>query len=60
MQRLHRTHRLTSLIVTHNSGLSRRCDRVLGLEHGRLVPHAVAARDSFPGAPGAKLGGESS
>jgi lipoprotein-releasing system ATP-binding protein len=37
MQSLHRTHRLTSIVATHNSGLSRRCDRVLGLEHGHLV-----------------------
>lgn len=46
MQRLHRTHRLTSVLATHNSGLSRRCDRVLSLEHGHLVP-----RDSPAGHP---------
>jgi lipoprotein-releasing system ATP-binding protein len=39
MQTLHRTHKLTSIVATHNSGLSRRCDRVLGLEHGHLVSH---------------------
>ncbi len=36
MQRLHRTHRLTSLLATHNAALARRCDRVLGLDHGVL------------------------
>jgi len=38
MQRLHRTHRLTSILATHNRGLADRCDRVLGLEHGALKP----------------------
>ena len=36
MQGLHRTHRLTSILATHNVALARRCDRVLGLEHGVL------------------------
>ncbi|GAC1622311.1 MAG: lipoprotein-releasing ABC transporter ATP-binding protein LolD [Candidatus Acidiferrum sp.] len=36
LQRLHRTHRLTSLIATHNLALAERCDRILGLEHGIL------------------------
>ena len=35
--RLHRDYRLTSLIVTHNLGFARQCDRVLRLEQGRLV-----------------------
>ena len=34
--RLHRSHGLTSLIVTHNAGLARRCSRVLRLEKGRI------------------------
>jgi lipoprotein-releasing system ATP-binding protein len=38
MQRLHRTHRLTSILATHNAALARRCDRVLGLEYGVLNP----------------------
>jgi len=36
LQRLHRTHRLTSLLATHNLALAWRCDRVLALEHGLL------------------------
>jgi lipoprotein-releasing system ATP-binding protein len=36
LERLHRTHQLTSLIATHNLALAARCDRVLALEHGVL------------------------
>jgi lipoprotein-releasing system ATP-binding protein len=36
MQRLHRTHRLTSIMATHNRGLAERCGRLLKLEHGEL------------------------
>ena len=35
---LHRSHRLTSLLVTHNLAFARRCDRILKLEVGRLAP----------------------
>ena len=38
MQRLHRTHRLTSILATHNTVLAGRADRVLQLEHGLLLP----------------------
>lgn len=41
MQRLHRSHRLTSILATHNSFLARRADRVLALEHGLLMPDNV-------------------
>src|SRR6202140_3242058 len=38
MQRLHREHRLTSILATHNTVLAGRADRVLQLEHGMLLP----------------------
>jgi lipoprotein-releasing system ATP-binding protein len=43
MQQLHRTHFLTSILATHNRALARRCDRVLGLEHGELKPSNLAS-----------------
>ena len=36
MQRLHRTHHLTSIFATHNRALAQRTDRVLALEHGKF------------------------
>ena len=38
MQRLHREHRLTSILATHNTVLAGRADRVLQLGHGKLQP----------------------
>src|SRR6266853_3279779 len=46
LERLHRTHKLTSLIATHNLKLAARCDRVLGLEHGVLQSREAAASAS--------------
>ena len=37
IQRLHREHGLTSVLVTHNVGFAERCDRQLRLAGGRLV-----------------------
>ena len=54
LERLHRTHRLTSLIATHNLALAARCDRIVGLEHGVL-----RTRTAKTGASGT-LGGEAS
>jgi lipoprotein-releasing system ATP-binding protein len=36
IERLHRSQRLTSILVTHNMTLARRCSRVLRLEKGRM------------------------
>ena len=44
IERLHRSHGLTSILVTHNLDLAARCTRALRLEGGRLV--AVAAAQS--------------
>ena len=54
LERLHRTHRLTSLIATHNLVLAERCDRVIGLEHGILHTRSVKS------AAGWTPGGEAS
>jgi len=44
IERLHRAHGLTSVLVTHNLEFARRCDRVMTLRDGGLVPDA----DQFP------------
>lgn len=36
LEDLHRSHRLTSVFVTHNLSFAKRCDRVLQLEKGTL------------------------
>jgi len=37
LERLHRSHTLTSVLVTHNLSFARRCDRILMMENGSLV-----------------------
>jgi lipoprotein-releasing system ATP-binding protein len=34
LEGLHRSHRLTSVFVTHNLSFARRCHRVLNMENG--------------------------
>ena len=41
VERLHLTHGLTSVLVTHNMDLASRCARALRLESGKLTPLAV-------------------
>jgi len=48
LEGLHRSHQLTSVFVTHNLQFARRCDRVLNLEKGGLVPEK-----GFSSQPGA-------
>jgi len=48
IQRLHRTHSLTSILVTHNMDLAARCSRILHLEGGRLTTSATAANVRLP------------
>jgi lipoprotein-releasing system ATP-binding protein len=50
LERLHRTHKLASLIATHNLALAERCDRVVGLEHGVL--RTRLAKAEAKGTPG--------
>jgi lipoprotein-releasing system ATP-binding protein len=38
LEDLHRSHRLTSIFVTHNISFANRCDRILQLERGALAP----------------------
>jgi len=44
---LHESHRLSSVLVTHNLAFARRCHRVLNLEKGGLVPAGLT--DPHPG-----------
>lgn len=44
LENLHRSHGLTSILVTHNLDLAARCNRVLRLEGGRLTPQASDRR----------------
>ncbi|MGA2133100.1 MAG: ABC transporter ATP-binding protein [Bryobacteraceae bacterium] len=37
LESLHRSHTLTSVLVTHNLSFARRCDRILTIESGALV-----------------------
>ena len=50
LERLHRAHRLTSLIATHNQALAARCDRIVGLGHGVL--HGRGVGNVAAGTPG--------
>src|SRR5271157_2864499 len=43
IERLHTTHGLTSILVTHNPDLAARCTRVLRLESGKLAGGRLAA-----------------
>jgi lipoprotein-releasing system ATP-binding protein len=43
LEKLHRTHGLTSILVTHNLELAARCSRTLRLESGRLAKQSVEA-----------------
>ena len=38
LQDLHRSHKLTSIFVTHNLSFATRCDRILQLDKGDLTP----------------------
>ncbi|MGB9407268.1 MAG: ABC transporter ATP-binding protein [Terracidiphilus sp.] len=48
IERLHATHGLTSILVTHNPDLAARCTRVLRLEAGKLDGGRLAAPALIP------------
>jgi lipoprotein-releasing system ATP-binding protein len=43
IERLHREHALTSVIVTHNLALAQRCSRILRLEDGHLEEQEIVS-----------------
>ena len=47
IERLHASHGLTSILVTHNLDLAARCTRALRLESGMLAPFAGLAKSSL-------------
>jgi len=51
LEDLHRTHRLTSVYVTHNSAFAERADRILRLEKGLLEVSATGGTASPEGVP---------
>lgn len=46
MRRLHQSHRLTSILATHNLALARRADGILRLEHGILAESPAGPRET--------------
>jgi lipoprotein-releasing system ATP-binding protein len=48
IERLHASHGLTSILVTHNPELAARCTRALRLESGRLTPLAATQKAALP------------
>jgi lipoprotein-releasing system ATP-binding protein len=48
IERLHSTHGLTSILVTHNLELAARCSRALRLERGKLAGERLAASAATP------------
>jgi lipoprotein-releasing system ATP-binding protein len=48
LERLHLSHGLTSILVTHNLELAARCTRALRLEGGKLATLAAAPQTGFP------------
>jgi lipoprotein-releasing system ATP-binding protein len=48
IERLHTSHGLTSILVTHNPELAARCTRAMRLESGKLAPLAYTPQTGLP------------
>lgn len=55
LQRLHASHGLTSILVTHNQELASRCDRILKLETGHMTEVTARQRNRSTALP---MGGD--
>jgi lipoprotein-releasing system ATP-binding protein len=51
IERLHASHGLTSILVTHNLDLAARCGRILRLENGNLTEVCAESNEAAPGSP---------
>src|SRR5580692_7010418 len=49
LEGLHRSHRLTSVFVTHNLSFAQRCTRVLSLENGAFAPEFIISPQPLAG-----------
>jgi|CZKF01.1.fsa_nt_gi lipoprotein-releasing system ATP-binding protein len=56
IERLHKTHGLTSIVVTHNMDLAARCSRVLRLEAGKLARGQLTASAAYTPQTGVRAG----
>ena len=56
VQRLHASHGLTSIVVTHNMDLAARCSRVLRLEAGKLARGQLTASAAYTPQTGVRAG----
>ena len=56
IERLHKSHGLTSILVTHNMDLAARCSRVLRLEAGKLASSPLAAPTAYTPQTGSRTG----
>ena len=56
IERLHATHGLTSILVTHNLDLAARCTRILRLEAGKLAGRRLTAPPRYTPQTGPRAG----